>query len=28
MVTNLVDYGCFVEIEDGIEGLVHTSEMD
>ncbi|BBA85164.1 30S ribosomal protein S1 [endosymbiont of Sipalinus gigas] len=26
-VTNLVDYGCFVEIEDGIEGLVHTSEM-
>lgn len=27
-VTNLVDYGCFVEIEPGIEGLVHMSEMD
>jgi small subunit ribosomal protein S1 len=27
-VTNLADYGCFVEIEDGIEGLVHMSEMD
>ncbi|MCR3756461.1 MAG: 30S ribosomal subunit protein S1 [Candidatus Westeberhardia cardiocondylae] len=27
-VTNLTDYGCFVEIEDGIEGLVHISEMD
>jgi len=27
-VTNLTDYGCFVEIEDGIEGLVHVSEMD
>jgi len=27
-VTNLADYGCFVEIEDGIEGLVHVSEMD
>lgn len=27
-VTNLTDYGCFVEIEDGIEGLVHMSEMD
>lgn len=27
-VTNLTDYGCFVEIEEGIEGLVHMSEMD
>ena len=27
-VTNLTDYGCFVEIEDGVEGLVHVSEMD
>jgi small subunit ribosomal protein S1 len=27
-VTNLTDYGAFVEIEDGIEGLVHVSEMD
>ncbi|TYA90041.1 30S ribosomal protein S1 [Aggregatibacter actinomycetemcomitans] len=27
-VTNLTDYGCFVEILDGIEGLVHVSEMD
>ena len=27
-VTNLVDYGCFVEIEEGVEGLVHVSEMD
>ena len=27
-VTNMTDYGCFVEIEDGIEGLVHMSEMD
>jgi len=27
-VTNLADYGCFVEIEDGVEGLVHVSEMD
>ncbi|MCW8930447.1 MAG: 30S ribosomal protein S1 [Gammaproteobacteria bacterium] len=27
-VTNLADYGCFVEIEEGIEGLVHVSEMD
>ena len=27
-VTNLTDYGCFVELEDGIEGLVHMSEMD
>src|SRR5450755_325028 len=28
MVTNLTDYGAFVEIEQGIEGLVHVSEMD
>ncbi|MFI4847365.1 MAG: 30S ribosomal protein S1 [Candidatus Makana argininalis] len=28
IVTNLTDYGCFVEIEEGIEGLVHISEMD
>ena len=27
-VTNLADYGCFVELEDGVEGLVHVSEMD
>ena len=27
-VTNLTDYGAFIEIEDGIEGLVHVSEMD
>ena len=27
-VTNIADYGCFVEIEDGVEGLVHVSEMD
>jgi len=27
-VTNLADYGCFVEIEPGVEGLVHVSEMD
>ncbi len=27
-VTNLTDYGAFVEIEDGVEGLVHVSEMD
>lgn len=27
-VTNLTDYGCFVEIEEGVEGLVHISEMD
>ena len=27
-VTNLTDYGCFAELEDGIEGLVHVSEMD
>ncbi|MEQ9060622.1 MAG: 30S ribosomal protein S1 [Gammaproteobacteria bacterium] len=27
-VSNIADYGCFVEIEDGVEGLVHVSEMD
>jgi len=27
-ITNLTDYGCFVEIENGVEGLVHMSEMD
>lgn len=28
VVTNITDYGCFVEIEAGVEGLVHVSEMD
>ncbi|OGT53454.1 MAG: 30S ribosomal protein S1 [Gammaproteobacteria bacterium RIFCSPHIGHO2_12_FULL_42_13] len=27
-VTNVTDYGCFVELEEGVEGLVHMSEMD
>lgn len=27
-VTNIADYGCFIELEDGVEGLVHVSEMD
>ncbi|EPN6287975.1 30S ribosomal protein S1 [Acinetobacter baumannii] len=27
-VTNLTDYGCFAEIAEGVEGLVHVSEMD
>ncbi len=27
-VTNLADYGCFAELEEGVEGLVHVSEMD
>ena len=27
-VTKIMDYGCFVKIEDGIEGLVHNSELD
>jgi len=27
-ITNVADYGCFVEIEEGVEGLVHVSEMD
>tara|TARA_Y100000590_G_scaffold122628_1_gene140459 strand:- start:3080 stop:4753 length:1674 start_codon:yes stop_codon:yes gene_type:complete len=28
IITNIADYGCFVEIEEGVEGLVHVSEMD
>ncbi|MBM4222459.1 MAG: 30S ribosomal protein S1 [Gammaproteobacteria bacterium] len=28
VITNVADYGCFVELEEGIEGLVHVSEMD
>ena len=28
VVTKIMDYGCFVKIEDGIEGLIHTSELD
>jgi small subunit ribosomal protein S1 len=28
VVTKIMDYGCFVKIEDGIEGLVHNSELD
>jgi small subunit ribosomal protein S1 len=27
-ITNIADYGCFAEIENGVEGLVHVSEMD
>jgi small subunit ribosomal protein S1 len=27
-VTNIAEYGCFIEIEEGVEGLVHVSEMD
>jgi len=27
-ITNIADYGCFVEIQNGVEGLVHVSEMD
>ena len=27
-VTNIADYGCFVELQEGVEGLVHVSEMD
>jgi len=27
-VTNITDYGCFLEVEEGIEGLIHVSEMD
>ncbi|WP_010597100.1 30S ribosomal protein S1 [Rickettsiella massiliensis] len=27
-ITNVTDYGCFVEVEEGVEGLVHVSEMD
>ena len=28
VVTKIMDYGCFVKIEDGIEGLIHSSELD
>ena len=28
VITNITDYGCFVELEEGVEGLVHMSEMD
>ncbi len=28
VVTNLTDYGCFAELEEGVEGLIHVSEMD
>ena len=28
LVTNLTDYGCFAELEEGVEGLIHVSEMD
>ncbi len=28
MVTKIMDYGCFVKIEDGVEGLIHSSELD
>ena len=28
IVTKIMDYGCFVEIEEGIEGLIHSSELD
>ena len=28
VVTKIMDYGCFVRIEDGIEGLIHNSELD
>jgi small subunit ribosomal protein S1 len=27
-ITNIADYGCFAELEEGVEGLVHVSEMD
>ncbi len=27
-ITNITDYGCFAELEEGVEGLVHVSEMD
>ena len=27
-VTKIMDYGCFVKIEDGIEGLIHNLELD
>ena len=28
MVSNLTDYGCFAELEQGVEGLIHLSELD
>ena len=28
VVTKMMDYGCFVKIEDGVEGLIHNSELD
>ena len=28
VITKIMDYGCFVKIEDGIEGLIHNSELD
>ena len=28
VVTKIMDYGCFVRIEDGVEGLIHSSELD
>ena len=28
IVTKIMDYGCFVKIEDGVEGLIHNSELD
>ena len=28
IITKIMDYGCFVKIEDGIEGLIHNSELD
>ncbi len=28
VVTKMMDYGCFVKIEDGVEGLIHSSELD
>ena len=28
LVTKIMDYGCFVKIEDGVEGLIHNSELD
>ena len=28
IVTKIMDYGCFIKIEDGVEGLIHNSELD
>ena len=28
IVTKIMDYGCFVKIEEGVEGLIHSSELD